>query len=235
MKKILLGLLFISSLLSAQNEQGAKLITVIGYAECEVEPDIITISMKAKENESSTKESDIVKMENRISDLLTSLGIDKSKFSFDRYSANTQFSISSNSKFKLSKSYKLVIDRASLLDTIVAKCFEYGMDNIFVANLEHSKMDSIQNDLLAKATLMAGDKARIMANSSGATLGNVYSINESYKLVGDRQNMFYNRDMQLEDVVVIGYGSTKNARVGSTISLQKLQISKTVIVKYELK
>jgi hypothetical protein len=62
-------------------------------------------------------------------------------------------------------------------------------------------------------------------------------VNESYRLVGDRLSNYNDGFYNLEEIVVTGYGSGRyNAgRAGSTINLEKLHLSKTVIVKYEIK
>ncbi|MHC1705017.1 MAG: SIMPL domain-containing protein [Tenuifilaceae bacterium] len=234
MKKILFIIVFLPMTLLGQVNTSEKTIQVVGFAETEIEPDIITISMNAKESESSTKESEIVKMENRIISFIKNLGIKPENFFYDRYSANSQFSFSSGSKYKLKKSYKLIINKPLLMDTIVAKCLELGMDNIFVSKLEHSKADSIQNNLLANAVNNGNLKAKIISQNAGIKLGQVTNVNESYQIVGNRSDMYYDNVFRLEETV-IGYTSGYSKSKGSSsISLNKLHFSKTVLVKYEI-
>jgi uncharacterized protein len=236
MKKYFLLLALLPLFCFAQNPNPDNVITVIGISELEIEPDLITISMTARESENVKKESDLVLMENKILRFISGLGIKNENFIIDRYSANEKFAVSSGSKFKLFKSYKIIIPSASLLDTIVTKCFEAGMQNIYVSKIDHSQIDNLRNDLLAKALISAKEKAEIISKTMGISLGKVSMVNESYKLVSNRQDSYNNDLYALDEVVLMGYtsGYSKSTRTGSTITLEKLHLSKTVIVKYTI-
>ena len=237
MKKYILLISLLPVFCFGQNISNEKSITILGISEMEIEPDLITISMTAKETENIKKESDMVSAENKLLNFINSLGIAKDNFSIDRFSAREQSTISGTTKFKQSKTYKLVIPKAALLDTIVAKCFEVGMENIFVSRIDHSGIDSLRAVLLSKALLSAKRKADLIAKDMGIGLGNVTLVNESYKIVGDRADFYDNRSYNLEDVYITAYGSGRSnaVRTGSTINLEKLHLSKTVIVRYEIK
>ena len=211
-----------------------NLITVIGSADKEIEPDWVQLGMSAKETENSRKESETVNMENSILDFVVSLGLDSTSFSIDRYSANTKYTYSSSSKFKLEKSYKLKIEKTQLLDTIIAKCFDSGIDNIYVSQIGHSKIDSIQNVVLNEALLSAKTKAKLIATTMEVNLGKIKSVNESYRMINNQPGSYQFNDYQLEEMVVVGYGVQSKARIGSSLSFQKIQLTKTVIVKYEI-
>lgn len=211
-----------------------NLITVIGSADKEIEPDWVQLGMSAKETENSRKESETVNMENSILDFVVSLGLDSTSFSIDRYSANTKYTYSSSSKFKLEKSYKLKIEKTQLLDTIIAKCFDSGIDNIYVSQIGHSKIDSIQNVVLNEALLSAKTKAKLIATTMEVNLGKIKSVNESYRMINNQPGSYQFNDYQLEEMVVVGYGVQSKARIGSSLSFQKILLTKTVIVKYEI-
>lgn len=235
MKKYLILIALIPLMIFGQTSNQDKLITVVGFADLEIEPDIIVLGMSAKETENSKKESSTVIMENNISQFLKSIGINPSNFTLDRFNANTQYSFTSATKFKLNKFYKITVDKVNLLDTIIVKCLEYGMDNIYVQRIDHSKIDSLQNVLLVSALKSAKNKAQIIADNINVKLGNASSVNESFKIVGNKNDYYnyLNNDFRLEDVV-IGYGYKSKSRIGSTISIEKLNLSKTIIVKFEI-
>ena len=230
MKKYLL-LLSLMPLFAIGQVTNEKTITVIGISEIDIDPDLITLSMNLRETENTKKESDIVIIENSIVKFLTSLGIDKSNFTVNMYVAREQI----GTKFKQNKSYNLIIPRPSLLDTIVAKCIEVGMDNLYVSKIDHSQIEEFRNELLAKALKSAKIKADLISKEMGIILDKVLMVNESYKLVGDRQEYYDNNLYSMEEIVVTGYGSARGSaplRSSSTINIQKLHLSKTVIVKY---
>lgn len=232
MRKIIIMLALIPIISFGQIINYEHVITVVGTADMEIEPDWIQLGMTAKETENLKKESDIVTMENSILNFILSLGLDSSSFSIDRYSANTKYNYSSTSKFKLNKSYRLKIENTSFLDTIIAKCFESGMDNINVNQVGHSQIDSIQNIVLHDALISAKTKANLIAKTMDVNLGKVISVNETFRLINNQPGSYQFNDFNLEEVVVVGYGVQNKARVGSSLSFQKIQITKTVIVKY---
>jgi uncharacterized protein YggE len=239
MKKYFLLLALFPIFALAQTSEKDNSITVIGISELEIEPDLITLSMSIKETENVKKESDVVTLENKFIKFLSSLQIPKDNFTIDRFYAREQVSLTGSSKFKQSKVYKLIIPSALLLDTIVTKCFELGLENVYVAKIDHSKIDSLKNDLLSKAIQSAKSKAEIIASNMGVNLGKVTMVNESYKLVADRSDLYYDRPFAMEEVVVTGYGSGtsryNSQRNSSTINLEKLHLSKSVIAKFEIK
>ncbi|NJO67912.1 MAG: SIMPL domain-containing protein [Bacteroidetes bacterium] len=212
-----------------------NVITVIGISDKEIEPDWIELGMTAKETENIKKESETVIMENSILKFILSLGMDSGCFSVDRYSADTKYRYSSGSKVNLNKAYLLKVNNVKLLDTVIAKCFESGMDNLYVNQVGHSKIDSFQNILLQDALISAKLKALLIAKTMDVSLGKVISVNETFYLGNNQPGLHQFNDYRLEEVTVNAYGIQNKARVGSSISFQKLKLAKTVIVKYEIK
>jgi uncharacterized protein len=235
MKKLILVFAWIPLISFGQIVNNENVITVVGTAEKEVDPDWIQIGMTAKETENTKKESEIVTMENSILKFILLQGLDSSSFYIDKYSANAKYSNSSTSKFKLNKSYILKINKVKLLDAIVAKCFEFGIDNIYINQIGHSKIDSIQDVVLQDAMISAKRKANLIAKTMEIGLGKVVSFNETYRIINNQQGSYQFNDYQLDDLEVVGYGIQSRARVSSSISSQKIKLTKTVIVKYEMK
>jgi len=235
MKKLLcLITILLPILTNGQRLPNENIITVVGTAYQEVEPDWVVLQMSVKETDNTRKESDIVQMENEILNFIKGLGMESSSFTIDMFSANTKYTFSTSSKFKIQKSYKLKITNIRLLDTIIAKCFDSGMDNLYVGEIGHSQIDSIQNNVLQLALENAKNKASLIATTMNVELSKVTSVNETYHVVnyGPGRNVY--DDFRLEEVVVVGYGSRSKTRVGSSLSLQKIEVNKTVIVKYEI-
>jgi uncharacterized protein YggE len=165
MKKLIILLSILPLFGYGQTNNNDKLVTVVGIAELEINPDLITLSMTVRETENIKKESDIVILENKFQNFLKSLGIDKDSFSIDRFYAREQSTMTGPAKFKQDKTYRLIIPKATLLDTIVTKCFELGMENVIVAKIDHSKIDSLRNVLLTQALSSARNKAEIIAKN----------------------------------------------------------------------
>ncbi|NJK94843.1 MAG: SIMPL domain-containing protein [Bacteroidales bacterium] len=235
MKKLLLLFVWFPFFSFGQTINLENVITVIGISDKEIEPDWIELGMTAKETENIKKESETVIMENSILKFILSLGMDSGCFSVDRYSADTKYRYSSGSKVNLNKAYLLKVNNVKLLDTVIAKCFESGMDNLYVNQVGHSKIDSFQNILLQDALISAKLKALLIAKTMDVSLGKVISENETFYLGNNQPGLHQFNDYRLEEVTVNAYGIQNKARVGSSISFQKLKLAKTVIVKYEIK
>jgi uncharacterized protein len=235
MREFILIITLIPLFAFGQINDGKNIITVIGTANTEIEPNWILLSMTAKETESTKKESEIVKMENSFLGFINSLGLDSNDFFIDRYSANSKISYSSTSKLKMNKSYGLKIENIKLLDTIIIKCFDLGLDNIAINQIGHSNIDSIQNSVLKTALKSARIKADLIAKEMEINLGKVVSVDETFKMINNQSGSIDFNDYQLDNILSIGYGVQAKSRIGSSLNFQKIQVSKTVIVKYEIK
>jgi len=213
----------------AQNPVNEKLIIVSGYAETEVEPDVVILSMSQKETENLKDESSVVKAENDISRFLTAIGINKEYFTVDKYNVNSKINFIS-SRLKVNKSYKIILKKINLMDTVVGKCMEVGMQNLYVAKTEYSKSDSLQNDLLIRATKAAQRKAETIAKTLNLNQINLFNFLETNPNNG--MGNFYS-NQQLDEVAVVGYGTQSKSRAGSSLTLSKLFLSKTISARFE--
>ncbi len=208
-----------------------NLISVTGYAEREVEPDIIVLSMSAKESENSENESSTAKMEINILNFLKSIGINPENFTLDRYNANRRYSLASGTKIKFYKSYKLIFNNVSKLDTITTKCLESGMENLNIQQVNYSKRDSLENVILESALESAQNKAQIIGKTLHSKVLKVYSVSENTQNTNNYTGL---DNLRMEEVTVTGYGVQAKSRVGSDLSIQKLKYSKTINVKFEI-
>ena len=231
MKIYILLLLFYTPMVFSQFQTKDNLISVTGYAEREVEPDIIVLSMSAKESENTENESSTAKMEINIMNFLKSIGINPENFTLDRYNANRRYSLASGTKIKFYKSYKLIFNNVSKLDTITTKCLESGMENLNIQQVNYSKRDSLENVILESALESAQNKAQIIGKTLHSKVLKVYSVSENTQNTNNYTGL---DNLRMEEVTVTGYGVQAKSRVGSDLSIQKLKYSKTINVKFEI-
>ncbi|MEI6752426.1 MAG: SIMPL domain-containing protein [Paludibacter sp.] len=229
MKKLLILCMLVPVLTLAQNTVNDKQIVVAGYAEAEVEPDVVVLSMSQKETENLKDESNVVKAENDISAFLNAIGAGRECFTVDRYNVNSKINFIS-SRVKVNKSYKIVLKKINLMDTVVGKCMEVGMQNLYVAKTEYSKSDSLQNDLLIRATKAAKRKAETIAKTLNLNQIKLFNFLETNPNNG--MGNFYSNS-QLDEVAVVGYGTQAKSRTGSSLTLSKLFFSKTISARFE--
>lgn len=234
MRKIIIAsLLFSLTTLILGQSSNSNYITVVGSAEKDIDPNWIVLTMKTKETESTKKDSEVVEAEIKITQFLESLGLDPELLTIDSYSASSG-NLSSSSKFRLSKSYKLRINDVTKLDTIVDLCFRSGMKDVYVLEAGHTKVETYLDELLIEAAKSAHKKALLLAETLNCKLGAVYSIDERYQINRHSTSYDYLGEYTLDEVIVTGYGGTSRQRVGSTVGFRKIKLSKTVIVKYNI-
>lgn len=58
---------------------------------------------------------------------------------------------------------------------------------------------------------------------------------ETFRMINNQTGSNHFNDYQLEEMVVVGYGMQNKSRTGSSLSFQKIKLTKTVVVKYEIK
>ncbi len=231
MKKTLL--LFIALLplcITAQNtaDKSEPSIKVTGKAELEVEPDWILLSMRAKETEHIKKESEMINMEDSILTFIVSLGLDSASFMVDKYATNKRSSYSSTSKYKLRKSYLLKINNIKVADTIIMKCMQVGMSNLYVQKVGHSKLDSLKNQALIKALNNAQAKAATIAATMNVKLGKVLFVDETGNTSGTE---YYPRHASYSKADARIF-SSESFNKSSSAGFKKIKIVKRVVVFY---
>jgi uncharacterized protein YggE len=210
--------------LFSQEKSVVSTIVVEGTAEMEVDPDIIVLSLSAQEKENLNRESAMVNMENQIIQFLDKIGIDRKNFTIERlYFAEPA---GWSNKVRLEKNYQLIVDRPALLDTIIVQCMKLGMDNITIRQTRHSRIDSLQNVLLANAAANAKIKAALIAAGLNVKPGRVVEAYENRQL--------YARTAENYAGDAIMYGVMAKERISSSLQVEKIHLTKSVIVKFAI-
>jgi uncharacterized protein YggE len=221
-------MLLFPTLLFSQGTSKEHYIVVNGYSEMEVPPNRLILSLSVSNNENLKKESSSVNMENNIVKFLQSIGIAKENFTVDKFSMSDPNIISSKTAIK--KDYHLVLDKPSLLDTIVVQCMRLGIDYIYIKEIKHTRMDSLQNILIIRAVNNAKSKAQLIANQLNLNLGKAIEISEDYRIFSSLNNNFSD-----ETPFPKVYSSVMKAeRISSNIEVDNIFLSKTLYVKFEI-
>jgi uncharacterized protein YggE len=166
----------------------------------------------------------MVNMENQIIQFLDKIGIDRKNFTIERlYFAEPA---GWSNKVRLEKNYQLIVDRPALLDTIIVQCMKLGMDNITIRQTRHSRIDSLQNVLLANAAANAKIKAALIAAGLNVKPGRVVEAYENRQL--------YARTAENYAGDAIMYGVMAKERISSSLQVEKIHLTKSVIVKFAI-
>jgi uncharacterized protein YggE len=233
MKKIIFVLLLMPVMVLAQEKNDGNYISMTGTAELEVVPDRIVLRMSMGETERTGKESDFTKMEQNVLAFLKQIGIKKESFTIEGMWAGSGFMFSRSSRYMLNKSYLLELEKPELLDTIMRRCFGFGIESIMILAREHTKIDSLKNEVLVMALAAARSKALLAASTLGVTLGKVIMVSEDYASdlnPGGNPNQVFNPmffSIHSEESKFRDEGN-------STPGLNKISLSKTVVVRWEI-
>ena len=216
--------------------QGARTITVRGTSVKELDPEsiILTITYKYR---GRVGEIDAVKeQDKRLQETMEQFKIPKNNLLLDNEWAtgDNGFASKFNTTMSISKSYRLTITNLEILDGLLLKLVEMGAENIAVATLESSKIDSIKKVALQLALENAREKARGIAAQMGVKLENPLIITEifpdktyqaseqdEYQNKGSRAEARANATLQYADVQVL--------------NMRKIRVSSTCEIVYEIK
>jgi hypothetical protein len=217
--------------------QEKRTITVRGTAEKQIAPETIDLKLIYRYTEKVEDKERSRLQEGFLLKVLEEFKILKDNLVIDDISAtsagwNSSMKIE-NSKIYLKKSYRLKINKPSILIDLIPRLAQSGADNISVCNLEHSKLDSIKQVTMLTAIDDAKTKGIEIAKHIGFELGNPVKIEEIYpnkSLQGDRQDQFYKfNDYQSR------YGGTFEDIDFQSVNIRKIRITKSYEITYEIK
>ncbi len=179
MKNLLIVLMINPLLLFSQSV--SNYIEVIGVAEKQIEPDRIELTITFNEKENVKKQSDFIKIENQLKNLMSTHSIPESNLIINQLFASSQYysySEKQSSKIRFSKVYKLIFDSSTSPDTLIFDLFEIGADNVNLSKLESDQLDNTRQMALKEALETARQKALLISNQMDVDLGTVIQIRE---------------------------------------------------------
>jgi uncharacterized protein len=232
MKKLILTLCLLPILTYGQIN-GQRFISVRGESEIDIVPDRIELTITFSETENIKKENELQLKEAELINLLKDFSIDLKKLSIDNFVANRNgYYKTSSNKVRMSKVFKLQLDKIEIADSLIIKLLEIGASNVAVTNLQSNRLEETKLESIKIALDKAKKKALLMAEHSGNSLGQVLEISEYSPQIqaNDEGNYF------LQSKTVTAYGVNRSIDYeGEDIALRKIRIRYAVDVKYELK
>ena len=231
--KLLILTLCILPLLTFSQVNGQRFISVRGESEIDIVPDRIELTISFSETENIKKDNELQQKEAELIALIKSFSIDLKKLSIDNFAASRYgYYGSSSKKVRMSKVYKLQLDKIEIVDSLMIKLFAIGANNVAVTNLHSAKLEEMKLESTKIALDKAKTKAQTMAAHSGCSLGQILEISENSPHIQtmDKGEYF------LQSKTVTAYGVNRiNDYEGEDIGIRKIRIRYMVDVKYELK
>ncbi|WP_134089876.1 SIMPL domain-containing protein [Olivibacter sp. XZL3] len=195
MKKILtavlLGVIALSA--SAQNIDTRRKIEVYGSAEQEITPDIIYVSISLKEYIKDNKNKvTIDELEKQLASAVKNAGIKEEDFTIENIASYNYIDPKKKKDpgFLASKQYKIKVADLQAINGILSNVDEKGIQSTRIASYDHSRMAEIRNELRIRAVKNAQEKAMVLVEALGDTLGKALEINDNNTDASSPQAMY---------------------------------------------
>jgi len=157
-------------------------VSTKGYAEREVTPDIIYLSISLKEYfvDGNTKKKIIIEdLEKQLYTAATSNGVKKEDFTIQNI-----YSYNHNTKKKQqdllqARQYRIKITDLSKLNVILDNVDAKGLENTSISGYDHSQKKQIEKELKTEAVKDARINAAILAEADGQNVGKAIIISDN--------------------------------------------------------
>jgi len=231
MKQLILALSLLP-LLTFGQINGQRFISVRGESEIDIVPDRIELTITFSETENVKKENELQQKEAELIKLVKNFSIDLKKLSIDNFVANRNGYYNSSNKVRMSKVFKLQIDKIEIVDSLIIKLFEIGATNVAITNLHSNRLEEMKLESTRIALDKAKKKAEVMSEHSGYSIGQILEISE----YSPQSQAMDKDDYYLQSKTVAAYGVNRTVDYeGEDIGIRKIRIRYVVDVKYELK
>jgi len=231
MKQLILALSLLP-LLTFGQINGQRFISVRGESEIDIVPDRIELTITFSETENVKKENELQQKEAELIKLVKNFSIDLKKLSIDNFVANRNGYYNSSNKVRMSKVFKLQLDKIEIVDSLIIKLFEIGANNVAITNLHSNRLEEMKLESTKIALDKAKKKAEVMSEHSGYSIGQILEISE----YSPQSQAMDKDDYYLQSKTVAAYGVNRTVDYeGEDIGIRKIRIRYVVDVKYELK
>ena len=184
---VLAALVGLISTASAQTNtmENSRRVGTRGYAEKEVTPDIIYLSVSLKEyyqDGNTKKKVQIEQLEKQLFDAAMKNGVRKEDFTIQNiYSYNTVDKKKTN-EIMQSRQYRIKVTDLKKLNPMLEEVDPRGIQSTSINGYDHSQKREIEKELKTAAVKDARTNADILAAADGESVGKVLMINDNSSL-----------------------------------------------------
>lgn len=186
MKKISAVLILLISVLitNAQsiNIENSRKVATKGYAEKEVTPDIVYLSIGIKEfyRDGNQKKKVLIEaLEKQLFNAATEAGIKKEDFTIQNIFSYNQQDKKRNNELLQSRQYRIKLTNLNNLNEMMDKIDPQGLQSTSIEGYDHTNRREIEKELKTAAVKDARSNAEILASADGQSIGNVLVINDN--------------------------------------------------------
>ena len=186
MKKLVtIAILLVSILMTnaqTNNIESFRKVATKGYAEKEVTPDIIYLSISLKEfymDGNMKKKVFIETLEKQLYDAAMSIGVKKEDFTVQNIYSYNYETKKKNNELLQARQYRIKVTNLNGLNQMLDKVDPQGLQSTSINGYDHSQKREIEKELKTIAVKDSRQNAEILAAADNATIGKVLVINDN--------------------------------------------------------
>ena len=223
---ILLPLLVLPFLLSAQEYFKEPFIEVTGTAYREIEPNEIYVMIRLKEFEENRQKISLEKLEKDFFDAVKSAGIDRKRVELaDAGSDLEKFRRKDKEAFR-EKTFQIKLTSAAELEKFIASLSPVKVDAANVTRLHHTDYEKLKLELKVEALKAARSKAQVLVQSMGVDIGKPLMI---------RDFDFAQPYMEMNANVRMYKAESDMAQAEDPIAFRKIKMQAQITAQFEIK
>lgn len=228
--------LTLSGTLAAQTENHKPFVEVTGSSETEITPDEIYITVTLQERMEAKEKITIDKQEEDLKTNLKELGIELSNLSLNTANADYRKIKSSKKDLITSKSYILKVVNADMVEKVYKRLDKINAYDAYISKLSHTKILEYQKENRIKAVTAAKEKASYILAAVGNQLSAPISITEITNGMEDNLYGYWGRyygGNAVQSMNNVSYNESSGP--ADDISIRKIKVKSSFLVKYEIK
>lgn len=164
------------------NIESYRKVATKGYAEKEVTPDIIYLSISLKEfymDGNMKKKVFIETIEKQLFDAAMSNGVKKEDFTIQNIYSYNYDNKKKNNELLQARQYRIKVTNLSGLHAMLDKVDPQGLQSTSISGYDHTQKREIEKELKTAAVKDARENAEILAAADGGSVGKVLVINDN--------------------------------------------------------
>ena len=184
---VLAALVGLISTASAQTNtmENSRRVATRGYAEKEVTPDIIYLSVSLKEyyqDGNTKKKVQIEQLEKQLFDAAMKNGVRKEDFTIQNICSYNTVDKKKTNEIMQSRQYRIKVTDLKKLNPMLEEVDPRGIQSTSINGYDHSQKREIEKELKTAAVKDARTNADILAAADGESVGKVLMINDNSSL-----------------------------------------------------
>lgn len=164
------------------NIETSRKVATKGYAEREITPNIIYLSINIKEfyiDGNQKKKVPIETLERELFDAALAAGVKKEDFTIQNIFSYNQKEKKKNNELLQSRQYRIKVTNLEGLNPMMEKLDPRGLQSTSIDGYDHTDKKNLEKELKIAAVKDARNNAEILAAADGQTLGVVLVINDN--------------------------------------------------------